>query len=210
MEQISDFEMESWFNHTENDVVRLVDEGWMQCYRGQYYVHPLVKEAILLGYDEKKLPESVAGNILCCVEDNMFFFQDEDYNDTSRKIRILDSVMEHVLINKTIRMATLALNLADTARKISNRAIALRQYEKSESAFRTIARELNTDEKVMFWKSKYYRGYVLSYTSSKFTESERYLKEALELSEELFKDNPTRKKYRALSDKLGSLWVCFV
>lgn len=45
----------------------------------------------------------------------------------------------------------------------------------------------------MFWKAKYYRGYVLSYTSSKFTESERYLKEALELSEELIKENPTRK-----------------
>lgn len=79
------------------------------------------------------------------------------------------------------------------ARKINNRAIALRQYEKSESAFRMIERGLNSDEKVMFWKAKYYRGYVLSYTSSKFTESERYLKEALELSEELIKENPTRK-----------------
>lgn len=202
MEQISDSEMESWFCHTENDVVRLVDEGWMQCYRGQYYIHPLVKEAILLGYDEKKLPESVAGNLLFCVEDDMFFFQDEDYNDTSRKIRILDSVMEHILIKKTIRIATLSLKLADMARKINNRAIALRQYEKSESAFRMIERGLNSDEKVMFWKAKYYRGYVLSYTSSKFTESERYLKEALELSEELIKENPTRKNTEHLATSL--------
>lgn len=129
----------------------------------------------------------------------MFFFQDEDYNNISRKVRILDSVIEHILINKTIRMATLSLNLADVARKISNRAIALRQYEKSESAFRMIERGLNSDEKVMFWKAKYYRGYVLSYTSSKFTESERYLKEALELSEELFKENPTRRNTEHLA-----------
>lgn len=202
MEQISVYEMEEWYSYNENDVLRLVDEGWMHCYKGQYYVHPLVKEAILLGYNDRKLPEAAAGNILECVEYERFFFDDEEYKDISRKVRILDSVIGHILIDKTIRAAMISLKLADIARKISNRAVALRQYEVAEATFRTIEHNLSCDEKVSYWKAKYYRGYVLSYTSSKFAESEKYLKEALALSEELQKINPTRKN----TEHLATSW----
>lgn len=193
MEQISDSEMDKWFSYSENDVTRLVDEGWIRCYRGQYYVHPLVKEAILLGHNERKLPETAAGKILEYVEAEIFFSDDEEYQDIARKVRIVDSITEHVLIDDMIKVARISLKLADIARKISNRAVALRQYEKSESAYRMKEESLAHEEKVAYWKAKYYRGYVLSYTSSKFSESERYLKEALSLSEELFKLDPTRK-----------------
>lgn len=73
MEQISGEEMETWFGYIPNDVIELVDEGWMQCYREQYYVHPLVREAILLRCLDKKLSELVAKSIISLAEKGEFF-----------------------------------------------------------------------------------------------------------------------------------------
>lgn len=124
---------------------------------------------------------------------------EEEYQETTRKVRILDSILEHISIPEKIRLAGISLELANRARKISNRVIALRQYEEAESVYRSIEKKLNPEEVVSYWKAKYYRGYVLSYTSGKFSEAEIYLKEALFLSEELYKQNPSRKNKEHLA-----------
>lgn len=205
MEQISEDELYSWFGYSQNDVIQLVEEDWMRCYRGKYYVHPLVKEAILLGYDEKRLPIKAAGQILVQVSGDEFFFYDDEYRDFSRKVRICDSVVEHVNIKDDVYHARLSLSLANNARFIGNREIALRQYEESENLFSLAKANLNYEETILFWKAKYYRGYVLSYTNSKLTEAEKYLKEALELSEKIYQNNPTRKNKEHLATSMDHL-----
>jgi len=177
----------------------------MQCYRGKYYVHPLVKEAILLGYDDKKLHMKSAGQILNYVVDDEFFFFDDEFSDSSRKVRICDSILEHICIDDVVSHARISLLLADKARSIGNREIALRQYEESESLFRIKESELDANDIVLFWKAKYYRGYVLSYTNSKLSEAEKYLRQALSLSEKLCKDNPTRKNMEHLATSIDHL-----
>lgn len=205
MEQISEDEMRDWFYLTENDVIRLVEEGWIQCYKGNYYVHPLVKEAVLLSYNDEKLPEKAGGKLISLAKEQIYFFNDDEYKDSLRKIRILDSVLEHINLKDEISHANISLYLADQSRKISNREIALKQYEESEKLFRTNRKNLTPSDRVLYWKATYYRGYVLSYTNSRLIEAEKYLKKALTLSEKLYQEDSSRKNAEHLATSMDHL-----
>ncbi len=199
MEQLTEEDLKNWFILEPNDLSGLIEEGWINCYKGQYYIHPLVKEAILLGSVEKKLPEDAAGEILKTILDNSFWTDSESYFELSRKVRIAESIIESIQINDKNKNARLALCIADKARKISNRAVALRLYEESESLYKKIEKNLSEEDLPYYWKAKYYRGYVLSYTNSKFSEAEKYLKQALKLSKKINDINPTRKSLEHLA-----------
>ncbi len=199
MEQITEDDLKNWYSIEPNDLSELIEEGWVNCFKGQYYIHPLVKEAILLGSVDKKMHEDAAGDIFNSVLNNSFWKENENYTEASRKVRIAESILESIQIKDKNKNARLALLIADRARRISNRAVALRLYEESESLYKGIEKTLSDEELPNYWKAKYYRGYVLSYTNSKFSEAEKYLKQALKLSEKINDINPSRKSLEHLA-----------
>ncbi len=202
MESLTGQELELWFSIRANDLIPLLEEDWVKSYQGRYYVNPLVKEATLLQYEDYKVPSKGFPDFLKICHEGMFFTKTDSYSEATRKVRILSSFLEHISGLERVDLALLALETADRARATENRAIALRQYETAESNFRAAADRLSPQQCVKYWKAKYYRGYVLSYTNSKFAEAEKYLKEAIELSTEINEANPSPESLEHMATSL--------
>lgn len=202
MEKVSEWELYEWFSYNVNDVDVLINTGWMQYDQGYFYIHPLVKESVLLEYKNEGASNGIAVGIIEKLLKDDFWNKMDKYSDIIRKINIAESVLKYVEIVDKVISARLALSIADMARSVGNRLVALRQYELSEARFRQISELLSEEQQRLFWKAKYYLGYILSYTNNTYAQSEKFLREALALSLQLEMNHPNEKN----KANLGKSW----
>ncbi len=123
-------EIENWFGFDINLAEPLVKSGWLSRNMGQYTLHPLIKEVILL--DE--LPQDNCADFLCYIEDyhNGFFPSGEIYTATIRKIEIVESVLASLKVEtNTIQFAHIFHNTASAYNDLADYDKALAYDQKA-------------------------------------------------------------------------------
>ncbi|MCM1494534.1 MAG: tetratricopeptide repeat protein [Bacteroides sp.] len=83
--------------YSENDLHRLCQEGWLIYDRGQgFYIHPLVREAILLRLRKGKAPYQTVSHLKTLVYENTLISEHNTQADIMRKLHIVESVLNYI------------------------------------------------------------------------------------------------------------------
>lgn len=183
-------EINKWFGYVVNELSRLVDEGWL-LFRGGFYMHPLIKETILLDMQNGKAPVGTASKLVQCLNNGDFITREEPYTIVIRKLDIAANILKFVPIQEETVAAkiyfTVGYYFFVRARRrltaISHFIEALNIYRELESAFPNLYTE-NIAE------VSYQLGYVESATNGYREKSEEHLKEALNIRRRQEADNP--------------------
>lgn len=169
-------EIQAWLGYCENDLDRLIDEGWLQ-YDYGVQMHPLVKEAIVLGYTDEKAP---AGTVRTLVEEicsDRFISEGEPFDSASRKWEIAKSIVNTVDIPDRDTQAQLYFMLGTNPFSKYRPADAIQFLRKALTLFEDYGQ--NQEEHIATCCNDI--GYYLSYTTNGRDEAEEYLRKALAL-----------------------------
>ena len=200
METLSSEEMESWFEVWLNDIKNLLEEAWIRYENNAFYIHPLVKEATLLRYDEQVIADAVktfAGRIGL----DSYYMDYDSHSETARKLWIAHDVLIHS-DNDRSETYNSCIQTGDLARTIGIREVALSMYQKALSVFERNVTIQRADP-VGYWRATYYYGYLLSYTRTGLIDAERYIRQALYLLDDM-EESEEMLWYRAKAlDHLG-------
>lgn len=92
-------EVDNWLGYVVNDLSHLVDESWL-LFRGGFYMHPLIKETILLDMQNGKAPVGTASKLVKCLNNEDFITREEPYTIVIRKLDIAENILKFVPIQE--------------------------------------------------------------------------------------------------------------
>lgn len=85
------------FAYSENDLHYLCQDGWLLYEKGQgFYVHPLVREAILLGLRQEKAPRRTVSRLLTHVRENTLISEQDTQNKILRKLQMVEAAENYI------------------------------------------------------------------------------------------------------------------
>lgn len=86
------------FAYSENDLHYLCQDGWLLYERGQgFYVHPLVREAILLGLRQGKAPRGTVSRLLVHIRENTLISEQDTQNKILRKLQMVEAAENYII-----------------------------------------------------------------------------------------------------------------
>ena len=212
-ERVSKAELKEWMGFSIRELNKLVDEGWIKSDGGFFYVHPLVRQTIIcddteIEYYLEKAQErrAVKKDIVSLLFDGRLFSKEDPFRTNVRKLVFVDGLTYG---GKALSVKDL-LYVADFARKIGIRPIALEYYEKAYRNIQTTD-DKEADYDYLLWKSTYFYGYVLSYSMAGYEKAEELVRKSLNLAKESINaKQPTDEDMKNLSmsyDHLGYI-IC--
>ena len=224
-EKVSVNEFETWLGYKLKDVDQLVKEGWISFKGASFSIHPLIRQAITLSSNLKKLHQDwIQQNIQNKNHTSLYFRLKTqtlfDVNDSFaqnlRKLSFVDRLtMEYVYLdNSTL------IYLGDYARKIGCRDLAIKQYkkvysrlsDKIDTFYNKIRTGAMTHEDMMtLWKAVFYYGYMLSYTKNGMLHAKEVVRRAVEVAEAIDYHDHTDESlgiYATSLDHLGYILSC--
>lgn len=174
--ELSFSEIQTWLGYSENDLDRLIDEGWLQ-YDYGVQMHPLVKEAIVLGYagTDEKAP---AGTTRILVEEicsGRFISGEDSFDSASRKWEIAKSIINSVNIPDQDTQAQIYFLLGTSSFSKYRPTDAIHFLRQALALFEDYGE--NQEELIATCCNDI--GYYLSYTTNGRDEAETFLRKAL-------------------------------
>lgn len=182
---ISGTEMREWF-HIEkpyNEVRFLTKGNLMFVGRDEYYIHPIVKEAIKLTYEDYKIPYELLGDFL---KETIFGpgqntrRYNAAYNGISIYIsELIGEYSANRIIEELIRIAHSSYDNKEIPTSLA--------YNSLSSSIITSQNnyEKNIEMLELYWDSEYHQGYILSTSDNNFEKSFEYLVRAVNISEQI-------------------------
>lgn len=83
--------------YSENDLHRLCQEGWLIFAGGQgFHIHPLVREAILLGLKKGKAPYRTMSHLRTLLYDNTLISEDDTHASILRKLHMIEVAENYI------------------------------------------------------------------------------------------------------------------
>ena len=177
-------EMSEWFDIANpNEVRSLIMENLMFVDHNEYYIHPIVKEAIKLTYEDYKIPYGLLGDFLretICES----YKNTRRYNAAYNAISIyISEVIEELSANRTIEELIRIAHYSYDNKEIPT---ALAYYSLSSNIITSQKNyESNIELLEFYWDSEYYQGYILSTSDNNFEKSFEYLVRAVNISEQI-------------------------
>ncbi len=84
--------------YSENDLHCLCQEGWLTYARGQgFYIHPLVREVILMGLKQGKAPYRTVSHLRTLVYDNSLISEHDTQASILRKLHMIEAAENYIL-----------------------------------------------------------------------------------------------------------------
>lgn len=162
--------------YTKKDLQPLLDEGWLSFDNG-FFLHPLIKEVILLDSSDGKAPNGTMSHLIHLVVNNQFLEKCGSFSDIVRRIGIVEQSSRMLEIPPEI-----------TARFYLHLGVAMYEYgrmrlsslRKLEKAQQSIILDTNSNKKELTARISYYRGYIMSTTAKYRNDAHRYLRSAME------------------------------
>lgn len=173
-------EIQAWLGYSENDLDRLIDEGWLQ-YNYGVQMHPLVKEAIVLGYTDEKAPTGTVRILVKEICSDRFISEEESFDSASRKWEIAKSIVNMVNISDRDTQAQLCFRLGTSSFSKYRPADAIQFLRKALALFE----DCGQDQEEYIATCCNNIGYYLSYTANGRDEAEKFLRKALALRRHL-------------------------
>lgn len=177
-------EVKEWINCDDNTLQDLCDSGWLLQKEKPfgYYMHPLIKETILLEKKYRTFPENIGDEFLEFLsKKEKFVKKEETYITVLPKLEIADSVLRELGTRHTEQYMTAWLNLAILFRDFSI-------YDKSMACFKrvfNILKEMGGTEELR--AANIYREYgVLQRKQGKFHSAKSFYIKALRIRENYF------------------------
>ena len=118
-----------WIQADENEMQRLADTGWIEAGDGTYYMHPIVRETVLL--DEAVYPADVGKEFLTCIDEKRFFSQKDHYTVSWEKLDLAEAFVGHLTEEQMKGYANVYFYIAWYQERYGRYAKALEYYERS-------------------------------------------------------------------------------
>lgn len=173
-------EIREWLGYTENDLETLLDEGWLMFHQG-VIMHPLVKEALHLGFVDGVAPVGTAATLIELIANGVYFSAADSYVEASKKWGIAESALELISISNLETEANVFFGMGSCPFSINRPVTTLGYLHRALALFESLAEDkpkLYRDEITYCYNNI---GYLLSYTNSGREDAEIYLRKALEL-----------------------------
>lgn len=201
-------EVNDWLEFTVNDLDQLIAESWLLYQKG-FYMHPLIKEVILLDLKNGKAPHGTASKLIRYLYNNSkshFISGREVYTTTIRKLDIAENIIKYVPIQKQAVSAKIYYNVGYCFfARVRRRKTSIKYLEKALQIYQNleITRPQRYIEEIA--QVSYRLGYIKSATSGHRKESVNLLREALTIRREQEKENPGKyiTKVAQVCDHLG-------
>lgn len=186
-------EVNNWLGYTINDLDQLIAESWLSFQEG-FFMHPLIKEVILLNLEEGKAPLGTASKLIEYLYDNRsnhFISSKEAYTTTIRKLDIAENIIKYVPIQKGLDSAKIYFNVGYCFFSIARRRISAISYcEKALQLFQQleVTQPGNYTEDIA--EVSYQLGYIESATNGYRIKSVTPLQKALNIRRMQEAENP--------------------
>lgn len=201
-------DLRDYFDFSFGEISRLCEEHWIYFFpsTGSYKMHPLVRKAMSLYNDI----DSVSNRVMLFGHLNVVIYKNIkkhlSHNASISELNHALTIIDCFVGNNTLNVAEY-IYIADLARKSLNYSLALKYYAKAGVYFHavfndymkklhvpsdTFLNSLTPDSLLQYWKSKYYSGYILSFTSDAIYQAEKELRIALDICDET-KNQPSIK-----------------
>lgn len=163
--------------YTKKDLQPLLDEGWLSFDNG-FFLHPLIKEVILLDLSDGKAPNGTMSNLIHLVVNNQFLEKCESFSDKIRRIGIVEQSSRMLVIPPEIA-AGFYLHLGVAMYEHGRmRLSSLRMLEKAQQSIEFVA---SPNKKELTARISYNRGYIMSTTAKYRNDACQYLRGAMEI-----------------------------
>lgn len=198
-------EMQEWLGYNENDVDRLIMEGWLSFQNDGVYMHPLIKEVIHFDLIKGKAPYGTTEKLMDLLGNGCFFDENDSFNVFNRKFEVSNSAVG--FINLSANMTNIMQYMGKAAQKIGKVSAAITYFRKVLDGYlttETVAFDSPSDALATAYNDL---GYQLSYTSGGRIEAEHFLKKALVIRKALYAENPSlyAESFATTCDYLGYL-----
>lgn len=177
-------EVKEWINCDDNTLQDLCDSGWLQQKERPfgYYLHPLIKETILLERKDRTFPHNIGEEFLRFLSiKGKYVKENETYITVLPKLEIADNMLREMGSRYTEQYMTTWLNLAILFRDFSI-------YDKSTACFNkifSILKEMGETDNLNV--ANIYNEYsVLQRKQGKFRSARFSLMKALKIRENYF------------------------
>lgn len=176
---LTEQEMKDWLGYSLADVDQLASEGWVQFLNG-FYLHPLVKETILLGLAEGHAPIGTAKGLSRCFSDIDFIMRSSKHSEAIRKLDIAENYLKYVSLPNDVQSAKTIYNIGRCLFKKGRRRLrAIVSLERSLAMLDSLPeQDIGAIAEV-----SYQLGYIESATEGYRKKCIEYLKRSLELRE---------------------------
>jgi len=104
------FEVEKWIDCSINDLMKIVELGWLAMSETGYEMHPMIKEAIRLQYKEIKSEDFK--EIIYYMSSDEYINDGDIYTKVHARLNIAESVMNHFCGIEKEKIGILFINIA--------------------------------------------------------------------------------------------------
>lgn len=210
MEIVTLSELENWMGYTPGVIDQLTKDSWIQYNSDGFWIHPLIKQAILFNsdnwislWDDIRSRRTTHTDIISLLSNNELFNDNDTYNTKMRKLLFIDAMSN----NGNELLLEDVLNIADFARKNDNRLYALKYYKYAYKYVQNLPDLPSYKSIYTKWKSTYFYGYLLSYTEAGYDKAEQLIKDSITIlnyaPENLIESNEIIKLLATSYDHLG-------
>lgn len=196
--KVSKYELKNVMGFQTIDIDQLVKEGWIKYEDDYFFLHPLVRQAIYCSPQTWEYywniknnffkEGTISNNLINSIKNHLLFSNNDNFENDIRKIEFANYL---TYCGKCLDVEEW-IYIADYSRKKGLINISLHYYsliyDKLHDKF---IKDGYYDKNTMYiyWKSAYYYGYLLSYTKSGYSKAEFYIREALNIAEEIYCQN---------------------
>jgi len=185
--KVSENELTNWLGYKPEEIVQLIDEGWIQFVDGRFSLHPLIRQAIKNDETEwkKQLQKRTVmfrerdKSLVEKINDKSFFSEDDDFEEGIRKLIFADAILYHGKYQSDEEL----VYMADIARRRGVRAMGVMYYKAVYDRRKEDLTLKSIDDIRLLWRATYFYGYMLSYTRAGMDQAEQLLRESLEITE---------------------------
>jgi len=129
-------EVKEWLGCNINDISGLTKLGWLSVSKNGYYMHPIIKESILLQYEEKKYEDFEA--IIRYMPRDEYIKEGDIYTQVHTRLNIAESVMSHFCDVEKVEVGLLFNNIAEVYRNQAEYAKALEWFQKASAIYEKV------------------------------------------------------------------------
>lgn len=176
-------EVNDWFGYTPNDLDQLIAESWL-LFQKEFFMHPLIKEVILLHSEEGKAPSGTASKLTQLLynnHSNHFISNREAYTTIIRKLDIAENIIKYVPIQEDYISAKIYFNVGYCFSKVRRRITAITYLEKALQIYQQLESIMPGKYIEDIAEVNYQLGYVESATEGYHAKSVIPLQEALKI-----------------------------
>lgn len=201
-------EVMDWLGYTPNDLDPLIAESWLS-FQKEFFMHPLIKEVILLHLEEGKAPLGTASKLtqyLYHNHCNHFISSREAYTTTIRKLDIAENIIKYVPIQEDWISAKIYFNVGYCFfSRVRKRITAITYFEKALQIYQRLESVMPEKYTEDIAEVSYQLGYIESATEGYRAKSVILLQEALKIRRMQEEKNPGKyiAKVAKVCDHLG-------